>query len=224
MRATLRKHLPDHVRTALRAPTRWFALSSARCLLRLFGKGRVPSSRLIRTLRYGWGNEGFSASESLLREVATQCISTRGAVLETGSGVSTVLLSYVLPADRALLALEHDDAWVERVNRYSRRGTCPAVSAQIASFAGYDWYEVPLGVPTGIGLLICDGPPGWTRGGRYGALPQLSQFLLGGATVLFDDVNRSKEQEVLEQWVDEFSISYSLISIDERAFAIAHLP
>ena len=224
MRAALRRFVPGHVRTALRAPTRSLALWLASRLLLLFGRGKVPSKRMIRVLRYDWGNESFAASEPLLREISAQALATRGAVLETGSGISTVLLSYVLPADRVLLALEHDDAWVERVNRYSRRGIQPAINSPIVNYGKYDWYQMPLTPPAGIGLLICDGPPGWTRGGRYGAMPQLSRFLFRGATILFDDINRSDEKEVLDQWVDEFSITYSLTSLDERVFAIAELP
>ena len=66
-----------------------------------------------------WGNEGWSAS----REYLTGCLAaahvTRGAILECGTGLSTLLLGIIAGrTGQKVWSLEHDEAWARRI------GTC----------------------------------------------------------------------------------------------------
>ena len=56
-------------------------------------------------------------------------------------------------------------------------------------------------------MVICDGPPSTTRGGRYGMGSVLRGRLPSGATILLDDASRSDETRIAAQWVSEFDMT-----------------
>jgi hypothetical protein len=71
-------------------------------------------------------------------------------------------------------------------------------------YGDFDWYSLPLGsMPHTFRLVICDGPPGTTRGGRYGLLPVMRTRLPKGSLVLLDDTARPEEQELIQRWATE---------------------
>jgi hypothetical protein len=78
----------------------------------------------------------------------------------------------------------------------------PAPLEEKGEFA---WYRVPNGLPDWFALVICDGPPGTTEGGRYGLMPVMRERLTGSIIVL-DDTNRTKEQAILNRWCSEFDV------------------
>ncbi len=122
----------------------------------------VPGDRLLSLLRYGWGNPDWSANVSYLRALSELVLATNGHVVEAGSGVSTVLLSHLLPEDRTLISFEHTASWVPRVNRYCRRGAEPVVHTPLEEYGDFSWYKLPRAIPSPVGLIVCDGPPGST--------------------------------------------------------------
>ena len=63
-------------------------------------------------------------------------------------------------------------------------------------------------MPDGFTLVICDGPPGTTKGGRYGFLPMMKQKLKPGCVILLDDAAREQEQLIVEHWTKEIRMSY----------------
>jgi len=154
---------------------------------------------------YGWGNEKWSADELYLAEVIRSAERTTGPILECGSGLTTLLLSAVA-ARRGLEvhALEHNATWHARVRDAVAElgGTTTTVHlAPLRSFGDYDWYDAPLErIPGDFTLVVCDGPPGSTRGGRSGMLPQMRKKLAPRCTVLLDDVSRPAERELAMEW------------------------
>jgi hypothetical protein len=52
-------------------------------------------------------------------------------------------------------------------------------------------------------MVICDGPPGGTKGGRYGLIPIMSERLATGCTILLDDVVRESERAIANRWQAE---------------------
>jgi len=65
-------------------------------------------------------------------------------------------------------------------------------------------------------LVVCDGPPGTTRGGRYGFLPVMLPYLSSKCTILLDDVEREGEQKTLLLWKEENRFSYKTFGGDRK--------
>lgn len=148
-------------------------------------------------------------------------------VLELGSGMSTIVTGRLLRelGTGLLLAVEHDDAWADRVQAQLRReGLTDRASVVHAplrtceqSWDGSKWYDETAldaaldaaGDP--IEVLVVDGPPAWQIGAghaRFPALDVLAHRLAPGAAVVLDDIERAGEQEVLERWRQEHGVDF----------------
>jgi hypothetical protein len=154
---------------------------------------------------YGWENEKWSADELYLAEVVQSAETTKGSILECGSGLTTLLMSAVA-ARRGLQvhALEHNPTWHARVQSalLELGGTTTTVHlAPLRNYGEYDWYDAPLeDMPHDFSLVVCDGPPGSTRGGRSGMLPTMRGRLAPKCTILLDDISRPAERELAIGW------------------------
>jgi hypothetical protein len=156
-----------------------------------------PTPSSIELLRRGWANTGFSADVEFLQAVAQHARNAR-AVLECGSGASTVLLGAL---DVPTWSLEHHPEWRARVTETLDDVGAKQVKvldAPLRRYGELDWYELPAGLPDHFDLVVCDGPPSDTRGGRMGLLEVLGDKLKeSGAIVLLDDSNRPAEAELV---------------------------
>jgi hypothetical protein len=185
--------------------------------------GIVPSRELVKDLLVGWGNEGFAAQTDYLEEVSRQAAKTNGPILECGSGLTSIMLG-MLAGRRGVetWSLEHFAEWQARVTGVLERFAIPNVhicAAPLRSFGEFDWYDAPLALmPEEFRLVICDGPPGSTAGGRYGLLPVMGERLSAGSVTLLDDATRPGELEVLQRWASETKLRVS--SLPESSFAV----
>jgi len=189
---------------------------------RIFGKAirrfikRPVGARLpmfaLTDAEYGWGNETWAADEDYLSRLISEAEVASGTILECGSGLSTILLAAIARQTGARLhSLEHNVEWQQRVS-----ATCAAFGladntvhyAPLRNYGEFDWYSVPDALPDDISLVVCDGPPSDTRGGRYGVLPLLASRLASECKVLLDDANRPPEQAILSRWETEFSTTW----------------
>jgi hypothetical protein len=106
-----------------------------------------------------------------------------------------------------VFSLEHEPQWAARVERNipkHMRGTIELCVTPIRNHGEFDWYSLDgVRVPTDIGFVICDGPPGSTRGGRYGLGPVLTPLLAPGCIVLLDDTRRASEHDIMMRWCAE---------------------
>jgi hypothetical protein len=78
------------------------------------------------------------------------------------------------------------------------------LTAPLVDYGGFHWYSLPESLPRGFELVVCDGPPSMTLGGRYGLLPVVEGLLSRNAVILIDDVERPNEQAMIECWRREF--------------------
>lgn len=153
-----------------------------------------------------WGNLFYSAGWRYLRQVAKSVLLRDGAVLECGSGATTLIVGALTTNQgRRVQVLEHNLAWFEHINGMLQRvgiDHVELVYAPLREFDGYSWYGPPadFSFAENIDLVICDGPPSGTQGGRYGMLPLLKPHLSSRATILLDDTHRRGERLILNRW------------------------
>jgi len=179
----------------------------------------VPSPVLLGRLRHFWSNDGWSAGTEFLEGMLRWLPKTRGTVLECGSGLSTLLLAAATAGRaRQVVSLEHDCEWAERV-----RAALPVANglkvevslSPIKSYGDFDWYTLTsLQRLSEVGFVVCDGPPGATRGGRYGLGPVMKQVFAPGCLVMLDDVARPEERSIIARW--RIELSADLVEETER--------
>jgi len=174
---------------------------------------RMPSlldePAFLADIRAAWGNLGYSADVSFLAEALRRVRGLApGAVLECGSGISTILMGLSIP-DRAMceiVVFENDVRWFERVasvTRQYRFTNVHLVHAPLQSYGDYMWYALPTQRMPRFHLVICDGPTEATPGGRYGLLPVMAPHLGKDAVILLDDVDTRIGRNVLARWENE---------------------
>lgn len=187
-----------------------------------------PSSDAVAELVAAWGNEGFSALNDYIFAFIRHARQTPGSILECGSGLSTLLLG--LEAERRgakIWTLEHHPAWAERMRDEMRLWGIGAVEfcqAPLRPYGEFAWYDPPLDrMPSNFSLVICDGPPGDTLGGRYGLLPIMRARMQPGCVILLDDFERAEEQAAAARWVAETGASLEQLG-GQKPYALLRLP
>jgi hypothetical protein len=165
-------------------------------------------SSVLPDLIDAWGNSSWSALDEYLRVGVEHVIETDDAILECGTGLSTLLFGAVAQA-RGIdyWALEHLPEWSDRITHYLERYKTTEVrisTRPLRTYAGFDWYDPPLAeMPASFSLVICDGPPSQTIGGRYGLAPVMRTRLKTGCIILLDDAEREHERQIARQWQSE---------------------
>ena len=137
-------------------------------------------------------------------------------VVELGSGTSTVVTAYALQRvgtgkvisiddNEQFCGVTRDNIEQHRLTEFAEIHYAPLVATEIDG-ASYHWYDhSKLNVPSDIGLVIIDGPPGRTgRHARYPALPVLWSKLGEKVIVLLDDANRADEKEIVDRWLRQY--------------------
>jgi hypothetical protein len=211
---TMRRLIPGPIKRAVKDAMLDLTFRRAVRKIRELPPGASPNRELLNDLIVGWGNEGFCAQVDYLEEVSRQAVKTAGPILECGSGLTTILLG-LLAGRRGIdtWSLEHYSAWRTRVRQALQQFDIPNVQvclAPLQSLSDFDWYDAPLDeMPPEFRLVICDGPPGSTAGGRYGLLPLMRDRLPGGSVILLDDAARAGETEVLQRWTREANLHVS---------------
>lgn len=183
--------------------------------------GGIPSRTQLERLRDAWANQGYSANLAYLEEVCRQAATTRGPVLECGSGLTTLVLG-ALASRRGVqvVSLEHIEVWQELVSLSLKRNRMESqvLFSPLVDYGEYDWYGGIDTLPDGISLVICDGPPGITRGGRYG-LVAVKGKLHGDVVILLDDADRPGEAASLRRWESELGLFTNLVERSEGTYA-----
>jgi predicted O-methyltransferase YrrM len=216
-RSILKSLLPRQVRRGLRAvhrelvfrrAMRKFLASPAACV--------GPANPVVADLIYGWGNEPWSASDRYLAGCIQHALLSNGPILECGSGLSTILIGAV--AQRRGLgywALEHTPAWATKVKKYLDRYQIRSVvvcAGPLVNYGDFLWYRPPLeSMPDSFALVVCDGPPGTTEGGRFGLAPIMKERLKPGCVILLDDAWRQPELAIARRWEAEIGTSFEII-------------
>jgi hypothetical protein len=174
-------------------------------------------AELLGRLRYGWGNEGWSAGVQFLTAALQLALEPNQRILECGSGLSTLLMGVCARiSGSSVVSLEHSGTWADTVERALHMHLIghhvKLVRSPLKDYGTYSWYDVPSNVidPRGFTAVICDGPPSATPGGRFGLLPLMQSSLCPGCTILLDDLNRPQEQLIVTQWASDYGLEYEI--------------
>ena len=188
----------------------------------------VVPQRILWDLIYGWGHPGGSVKLEYARAFLRHAWTTKGPILECGSGLSTILLGLVAETTGGeVWSLEHSPFWAKKVrstlNKY-KIGSVKLCESSLLNYGPYFWYDPPKDrMPKDFSLVVCDGPPGFTPGGRYGMLPIMRPHLEPGCTVLLDDAGRIGERQILARWAEELGTSYRIEGIN-KPFGVVTVP
>jgi hypothetical protein len=172
----------------------------------------APGNPVIADLIYGWGNEAWSALDEYIIACLKHARTTSGPVLECGSGLTTLLMGIVAQRRKGIhWALEDSPEWAAKVCRQLKRYKVSSVVVHVAPLKDHGefrWYDAPLAsMPDGFSLVVCDGPPGSTKGGRYGLVPVMKGRLKPGCVILIDDAQREAEAAIAKRWAAALSAS-----------------
>ena len=184
--------------------------------------------RVIGDLVYGWNNEGMAAKREFIRGIVEHSWQTTGPILECGSGLSTLVAGLIARrTGNHIWSLEHDPVWANRITATLDNYGIECVTVcltHLRDFGDYVWYDTSeLQLPARFSFVICDGPPGDTRGGRYGVLPECIDRLDPDCTIILDDAQRPVERAALERWAAEFGTRHEIVGTREM-FARIRLP
>ena len=221
----LRRLVPAPVKRAVKEKLLQRKLERAVARVRSLPLGQVPTTEMLLELQAGWSNEGYAARTDYLAEVAKMAVTVSSPILECGSGLTSILCG-LLAGRRGVrtYSLEHFPEWRARVNATLERLRIPQVqvfTAPLREYDGFDWYDAPLAdLPPEFGLVICDGPPGTTAGGRYGLMPVLGDRLPPGSIILLDDTERASEVEVMRRWSAGTPVTVSTRETPSGSFAV----
>ncbi|NBC01722.1 MAG: hypothetical protein GVY15_12800 [Bacteroidetes bacterium] len=185
----------------------------------------TPAVQDLEKLVQEWDNGAWAATPTYLALLSQLFAQTTGAVVECGSGVSTLVLHKLNQhGERRVISLEHHHGWYERLQTTLPQDTTVELyHAPLRSYDGFDWYDMDsIDLPSDIGLIICDGPPGTTRGGRVGALHVLCKGLRPGTIIVLDDANRSRELAALLDWDEAFNVHVELFT-EGKGIALAQI-
>ena len=156
----------------------------------------------------------WAASPDILLHLVSLVLDRRPRlVVELGSGLSTVWLSYAM--ERAgnrgrIISLDHDTRFASGTRAlllaHHLDGIAEVRDAPLTDLDldgdTWPWYDrTALADIENCELLIVDGPPAATRDrARYPALPILAKRLSEHATVVLDDCIRQDEKDIVAQW------------------------
>ena len=217
--------VPAPLKRVARAALRVEQFRRAMARLADLRPGDAPGRGLLAALRSGWGNEGFTADLYYLEEVARRAATTAGPVLECGSGLTTLVLG-ILAGRRGVetWSLEQDPVWFAPVAKALRRYRVFGVRLRLAPLRDYGdflWYDPPFAeMPATFGLVVCDGPPGSTRGGRFGLMPVCGHRFSPDTVILLDDAARDNEFRTLCRWARQADLQVELRELPEGTLAL----
>lgn len=184
------------------------------------------SALLLTRFTLAWGNIGYAADVRYLQQIERLFRTGSGAVLECGSGATTILMGLLAEKhDRYVWSFENHEGWGNEVREALNAFGLNRVTVchtPLRDYGEYDWYELPLQpLPRDFDLVVCDGPPGKIAGGRYGLMPVMGPYLREDCRILLDDTHRRKEKALIRRWADEHRLIWSRLGTSGRCAEIA---
>ncbi len=186
--------------------------------------GTEPEPELFTALTDAWDNGAFSVSADCLY-ACWKVSRGKGRILETGSGLTTLVMAVACENSGHVFALEHDPLWARRIN--SALGVCGipnvhVIDAPLKDYGEFIWYGVSPGTDlfsedaSPFDVVLCDGPQRqYGRGGLF----HLLGHKIGGILVADDMHVHDSGRETIEEWARENGRDVMIMGMDKK-FAI----
>ena len=178
-------------------------------------------AEVFESLFRGWGNI-YAATIPLLSACYAMAKDAKGPILETGSGLSTLVMALANP-NIEVHSLEHDRDYYQRTKSGLDRYDIKNVHLHVAPLRDYDgfvWYEIPAELPREFALVLCDGPQ--QRFGRAGLFKLLGNRMKH-AQFLMDDAYPTQTVHV-DEWAKMENRTIKIFEGDHRSFAVSPAP
>lgn len=220
-----RTRATPRLRSAVKSLTQASLLRIVGVRLRTLRPRRLPGKATVWLAWRAWGNRRVSATPDFIHTANRVLLSEAPThVLECGSGLTTIFAAFLGQKNGFdVYALENDERWRRRIQESVQLATLHLPDTSIIRYENFDWYDVAALELPSFQVVICDGPRGSTRGGRYGLAPVLGSRI-SGATVILDDSCREGERNALDRWTNEHSAMVSWNTDAERGMAIVRFP
>jgi hypothetical protein len=147
------------------------------------------------TIYDGWGNPCAALPDHLMTAYRL-AKRAKGPVLETGSGITTLVMAC---AGADVHSLEHDWGWFQKIQRVLDQHELKATVhyAPMKDYDGFVWYTVPDALPKSFSMALCDGPNrDYGRSGFYRVLGER----IKDAEWLVDDCDDGGQLAMLEHY------------------------
>lgn len=215
LRNVLSKLVPAPIKNSLRQLHRDHVLRrSVTNVQQRLAASQTLTEELLEEMTYGWNNSGWAANTQLLKALLDEGLQNKQSILECGTGVTTLLFSVITDYSGGhLRSLEHNAQWHALIIEKLRSLRLPVAAVTLApmrDFGAYDWYDTSLSPTETYDFVLCDGPPGGTRGGRHGLLPRMLPHLRPGARIIMDDTCRQQEMDILQGWLGDYKDKLTL--------------
>lgn len=161
-----------------------------------------PKPESFMYLVKGWNNP-FSAQEELLAAcyyVAQGLNPKDGAILETGCGLSTIVMALANPGIQ-IHALEHEPVWASAIKYALETYNISNVTVhfeRLKDYADGKWYDTATLPKENFQAALCDGPPRKISN-RSLLWSQLGDQIKG-AVVLMDDADNDEATKPMRDW------------------------
>lgn len=174
-----------------------------------------------------------AAPDFLLRLHTWVCKHKPTLVVETGSGVTTLVIADALRQNGVgkLISLEHLQEYADKTyETLADEELTQWVELRVGALKPWKgehlnpkdaekpsrWYPLNLEGIHQIDLLVVDGPPGNTcLYARYPALPAFFERLAPTAEVWIDDANRQEEKEISEEWAKRYGFELEFVPLEK---------
>lgn len=148
-------------------------------------------------------------------------INNRQSIIEFGSGASTLYIAQLIKVQNLntrFYSVESDEIWIEKMKNELKKldledqvnfilAPLKEVAPELRLNEQTLWYDTEKiskalnGKSESIDLVIVDGPYGGsTPFARYSALPFIKTYLKKDFSVFLDDIHRSEEKIILQEW------------------------
>ncbi len=133
----------------------------------------------------------FSALEDVLMMCALLGHKADGPIIETGSGLTSLVLA--ASTNEKVYCLEHDKYWAEKIEKLAEESNLDNLEIKLCDIEN-DWYKVP-DLPKDFSVGLNDGPPR-TVGSRMGFF----DYFGNTKSIIVDDADDPGYGKVLKEW------------------------
>jgi hypothetical protein len=176
-----------------------------------------------RLVRY-WGNASMAAGVDYATYCAKAGLQSNLRVLECGAGLSTLLIAATGKSKGTkIVSFDDHPFWAKKMQDLAQKYKLDNLTvfyAPIGTYGDYDWYQFDRdAMLLKFDLVLCDGPPGETKGGRFGLFPCMISHFHDQTKVILDDYARQGEKDVAIKWEVRFGWSVKQV-MGKKPFAL----